>query len=134
MGEVLRSSGSEDRRTPSHLRPSGPEERRTPPHLPPSRPEERRTPPTFFFFRPPPSTNPHQVFSALLRSESSARFFTLKIGPKIEIGPLFDHTNNKPVFERTITAGKPPALHHRIIWYDLYKIPGHALHEIHEKS
>ena len=52
-----------------------------------SRPEERRTP-FVFFLRPLPSTNPDQVLSALLRSRSSARSPTLKIGPKIEIGPL----------------------------------------------
>ena len=37
---------------------------------------------------PPPPTSIHQVLSALLRFRSSARSSTLKIGPKIEIGPL----------------------------------------------
>ena len=45
---------------------------------------------------PPPSTNPHQVLSALLRSGSSARSSTLKIGPKIEIGPLRSFPKNPP--------------------------------------
>ena len=106
--------GAEDRRTP-HLRYSAPkngskigrkkrgwdfffrrtknlppsstfsaEERRTP-HLPHSWPEEwTKDPLWYFFFRPPG----HQLPSAILRSGSSDRSSTLKIGPKIEVSFL----------------------------------------------
>ena len=63
--------------------------RRTP-HFPPSRPEE--------WTNNPPGTSSsdsssgHQLLSAILRSGSSDRSSTLKIGPKIEIGPLHGKT------------------------------------------
>ena len=47
---------------------------------------------------PPPSTNSHQLLSATLRSGPSARSSTLKIGPKIVIGPLFYLPQNKCLF------------------------------------
>ena len=54
-------------------------------HLLDQKKEER---PPFFFFRLPLSTNDHQLLSAILRSGSSGRSSTLKIGPEIEIGLL----------------------------------------------
>ena len=45
-------------------------------------------PPSSSSSDPPPPTNAHQVLPALLESRSPARSSTLKIGPKIEIGPL----------------------------------------------
>ena len=42
----------------------------------------------FFFWHPPPG---HRLPSAILRSGSSDRWSTLKIGPEIEIGPLIRH-------------------------------------------
>ena len=65
---------------------------KNPPHLPPSWPEEwTKNPLWYFFFRPPPS---HQLPPAILRSGSSDRSSTLKIGPKIEIGHLLCRTHN----------------------------------------
>ena len=63
-----------------------------------------RSPPIFHFLGPkneeppppsssdPPSTNGHQLLSAIRRSGSSDRSSTLKIGPKVGIGPLFVET------------------------------------------
>ena len=85
---IVRFSGSEERRNPPSFTVSA---RRTknPFHLPPSRPEERRTLPSCSSSDPPPSRPKcHQLLSAILSSGSSARSSTLKIGPKIEIGPL----------------------------------------------
>ena len=99
IGGVLRYSGSEERRTPPIFDLRGLEERSTFNHFPCSRPEERRTFPHVLFLQTPPSlTNPRQVLSACLRFGSSARFSTLKIGPKIEIGSLFDQWTEAFVF------------------------------------
>ena len=51
-------------------------------------PKNKEPLPAFVFFRPPPSTNGHQLLSAILRSGYSERSSTLKIGPKTEIVPL----------------------------------------------
>ena len=84
-GEVLRSSRSEERRTPpSSIFGAG----RTK-NAPYSTFSTRRSknPPPSSSSDLPPSTKGHHLLPAMLRS-SSARSSTLKIGPKIEIGPL----------------------------------------------
>ena len=82
------------------------EERRTP-HLPHSRLEERIIPhlpssrgrideePSLVRLLPIPPTLEHQLPSGILRSGSSDRSSTMKIGPKIEIGSLLSAVRNK---------------------------------------
>ena len=81
---VLRSSGFEERRN-ARLRSSGPKERKTPHLLSYQKNEE----PSHFLLLP---TLPSRRL-AILRSGSAARSSTLKIGPKIEIGPLLPLVN-----------------------------------------
>ena len=60
-----------------------------PPHFPRSRSEDRRIPPHSSSSNFPFSTNGQELLSPILKFGCSARSCSLKIGPEIEVGPLY---------------------------------------------